>query len=154
MQDLTGGGNRANVGQQRTASADSFTSQMKDVRSNPEATLGISSEEMYKRRAAASKPYTAKFGTKDFTIESSTRAIQIMSKGIGDAKAQRDYKEAKTRQYFNVLRFSGIIATGALMYYIATRWLLPLHVMRVERDYRMEVRYNRAVEKSKEVNEK
>lgn len=127
--------------------ADGIRQQMEQTRKNPEQELGMTAEELERRRAEATTPRKVTSGVtnRDFEVKSSTRAQQIMNKGIN--KMQREKKKRELKDSMKILRkFQVVLSIFGVMFiaWIGVEFLLPQYAAVQERQRRMKVRYERA----------
>lgn len=120
---------------------------------NPEATTGLSHEELKRRQKEAATPM--KYSTSDgkvVEIKSSSRIQQIMSKGVNEKQHLRKRKEFVEKMGFlkNSVWFvwgAAFLMTG----YIVSEFLYPQYLRVRERNFKMKIRREMAAKKYEEV---
>ena len=124
-----------------------YESIMKDFGSDPAKTIGMTPEELERRREQASKAREVKIGDKKFNVSSTTYSQQVMQKGTNEmlrSKRLKDFEEkmgiVKNLRWVVIGTFAGI---GCLMSYYM---ILPRLVVHTEYLRRAQLRSDRAYE--------
>jgi hypothetical protein len=120
---------------------------------DPESYLGLTKEELEIRQKAARTSYksTTKGTDRVLDVKSSSRAQQIMQKGV--AEKQRVARQEDIKRKLALLRKSRwiFIAAGcAFLGYLSYNYFIPAYAMRVARRKNFEVRAQLAEEKLKD----
>lgn len=147
------GGSQSDTIKSAQAMGETLREQLGNARKAPEKELGISKEDLIKRKQEAMKPRT--FSTEDakaFEVRSSTRAQQIMSAGL--AEKQRDKRRRELKGSMNILRkfqyvlsFLGV----GLIAWMTMQFLYPQYCAVQERNNLMAHRFERAQESLKKL---
>ncbi|CAD2213366.1 hypothetical protein AGDE_01576 [Angomonas deanei] len=134
-----------------------MTEQMKDQmersRKNPGQELGLSADEVARRKAEASKPRSFVSGEtkREFEVKSSSRAQQIMNRGLD--RSLREKRLSEFRKNTRLLRKVQIglgIFTLIFLLYMGREFLLPHYAAVQQRNKILQIRAERAKERMEE----
>ncbi|AIO00027.1 hypothetical protein LPMP_290760 [Leishmania panamensis] len=142
---------RASSAGDAVKSAQGTTSRVQELfragRRNPEKELGIPLNELERRQSKARKTrqFVSENTSRTFDVKSSTRAQQIMNRGID--KYQREKRQRDLRSNLSMLRKLQVVLCvfGAGFFgWLSMAYLLPHYFAVQDRHRRMQLRYERA----------
>eukprot|EP00388_Colpodella_angusta_P006481 GDKJ01019131.1.p1 GENE.GDKJ01019131.1~~GDKJ01019131.1.p1 ORF type:complete len:143 (+),score=15.68 GDKJ01019131.1:49-429(+) len=105
----------------------------------------MTNDELARRRTAASSAREVEIGDKNFKIQSTTRAQQIMQQGTNKMALNKRLDEVKKNMgLLHTIRWIAIGTSAVAISMIAYTMLLPIYVAQTERNKRLEMRQARS----------
>ncbi|CBH10043.1 hypothetical protein, conserved [Trypanosoma brucei gambiense DAL972] len=139
------------------AAAAACSSQLREAaeraRKDPSKDIGLTTEELQERKRCAAEPhrFVSKSTSRPFEVKSSSRAQQIMTKGVVERQVTARQKEV-LRKVSSLRKLQvGLFFVGVgFAYWVGVEFLLPHYAAVQERNRILRLRYEMAQRKREE----